>query len=356
MGLGMFTVKGKDVVFDEGMKYRVNVDGSSMSMIGWTASRTKSTAEQIVWVKDGEGTCSWLLEDDTDRQELEVDPRNIIDGKRRRGNVDYHALELQLQGEERERSRLAQDSDESSSGPEAIETTRAMERTEHHSKVVSKAMGMFAKWVLSTRTPQHEEKLRRRGALTVTLQVRATGLAQGLLEKELAAYGARVAHREAGSVVTLDAAARKHFRERHLDLWEKTPVPAPLVKRGVPGKPGRVADEAAEAAPVEKRKRRAVDSESEAEAEKGPEAPAAAPPSSIEEAQKLLDAHPTASVALDVLRYLAEQPVDAAMLVRTKIGLTVTNTRKRLAHDPTLVTAAGQLVDRWKQVYRQRAP
>jgi len=238
--LGMFVVKGKAVKFDAGTAYSI-VEGAdgSLSMLGWTPVCERSSAETIVWTKDG-AVCSWHLEDDGDLPEHgvedEVNEKNIIQGKRRRREVDYKALDRQLPQEDffsapRKRGKdWRSDEDEESDdngAEEAEERMSTKEWSESHAKKVAQAMKLFEKWLLSTRTPQHEERLRRRGSLATTLPVKFTGVGQQMIEKELRFFDVQVAHREAGTVVSITTAGRSRFKERNAELWQTEPLPTP---------------------------------------------------------------------------------------------------------------------------------
>mmetsp|Transcript_126014 Transcript_126014/g.251547 ORF Transcript_126014/g.251547 Transcript_126014/m.251547 type:complete len:649 (-) Transcript_126014:108-2054(-) len=104
VNLGAFTVSGNAVNFEKGMVFTIieRADGI-LEMAGWEASREKSTAHEITWMK-ADRTCSWHFEGDLDEQHAGVrelvDVNNIVHGKRRHAQVDYRALALELQSEQ----------------------------------------------------------------------------------------------------------------------------------------------------------------------------------------------------------------------------------------------------------------
>lgn len=393
--LGMFTVKNATATFDNGSSYTIrrNAD-EQIELLGWQVSEAKSTPEKIVWTKDGGDSCAWHLEDEVNTSLPEVNVKNIISSKRHRGDVDYKALDREMRREEGRRAAPVRDEDSEDSGG-AQEAMSSKEWSEQHDRNAAKATALFVKWVLSTRTPQHEEKLRRRGSLSVTIPVRMTGVGQGLLDKELRPYGVQVAHRAQGSVVIMDLASRQRFKDRHEDLWKSTPLPKAIdkppkttVSASAPAptkmaekvapnvvalsKPVAAAAEVAtskvlDPAPagdvpvpgIKRRRLRRIAGDSDDDGggkgqteSKGPAAPAA---ESLEQAQALLDASPSAESAVELFAFLERQSVDAAVLVRTKIGATVNRVKKSHIDNPKVVAAAGVLVERWRQLYRQRS-
>jgi len=240
-GLGLFTVRGDTVLFDSGMTFKVvtRSDGA-LEAVGWTALPDRSSAEEIVW-SNGQRCCSWTLEDDVGglEEDFGIDMRNVIVGKRKRAPVDYKALDIQLREDEAAARKIRSDEEFSESeerrpgkrhAKEAKESMTSREWSDLHAKKIAAVMKLFEKWMLSTRSTAHEEKLNRRGSLSTTFPVCLTGAGQRGLEKELRVYGATVAHREQGSVIMVDKAARQKFAERHRDLWRSTPLPTPKVR------------------------------------------------------------------------------------------------------------------------------
>jgi len=258
--LGMLVVRGDAVKFDCGLALRLTVQlNGEIDLDGWHASPHRSSAEEIVWTKGDDACCSWYLEDDADGGENgtpEVDVRNIIHGKRQRCAVDYRALDRELNRAELAQTRAlhsdasggGEDSDASPRAPQAEERRAPREWSQQHAEKAAEAVELFKRWMLSTRTPRHEELMRRRGVLSTTLPVHTTGVGRTAIERELRLYGARIAHREQGLVVSVDAAARLQFQRRHAELWQAAPpaesaqplrhaVPAPPATNGVG--PGR---------------------------------------------------------------------------------------------------------------------
>lgn len=233
VNLGILSVRGTAVKFDSGLAFTVVVQADgTLEMAGWLASREKSSAEEIVWTK-GALSCAWYLEGDADEcygSAEAVDVRNIVQGKRQRGAVDYRALALELPPERPYRAAVrsdASESEEEEGEDEGVppQRTKARESShprgphQAHTRNVAEAAELFKKWVLSTCTAKQEERLQRRGCLSTMLPVCFTGVGRGLIEKELQRYGARVVHKAEGLLVSVDAAARSLFRERHADLW-----------------------------------------------------------------------------------------------------------------------------------------
>jgi len=467
LGLGTLTVRGNTVMFDNQSlpEYQIEVqpDGS-LEMIGWIASDEKSSPETIVWTKDGEGVCKWTLEDDVDLPTHEVDGcniSNVVQGKRSRAPVDYKALHRQILSEELSGRDSFQNEYNSGSEPEAKEVRSASEHTVCNAQDVARCVALFKKWMLSTRTPRHEERLRRRGSVSATLPVKLTGAAQFSFQKEVRPYSARVAHREAGTVISVDVAGRTRFQELHSVLWMERPSvengserepdingedasstrkahrssrPAQLAKPFVdPGSSAQavlsMSSEVksltsgvelnalaepmqAEAPPPEAKKRRlrravSEDSGGDGEQPNGTTAPplptaraitcsdeniqpcshpsvdlvgvstdpsvhtnamsawlASAPqavaaeaerPRDLQDAISRLEAspRPSAHEAAQVLAFLSELHLDSATIVRTKIGLCVNKVKKQYSGDQALVAAAGELVERWKDIWKK---
>jgi len=223
--LGMFVVRGDVVKFDSGLAFPIIQHANkSLEVSGWVASQALSAADEIAWVKD-DFMCKWFLEDDIDRPEdiAGLNPGNIVTGKRVRQKVDYKALERKIEEEE----ARAANSDESSDGEEAKETgMSAREWAKLHAERAEQALQLFERWMLSTRTPQHEERLRRRGSLSTSIAVNFTGAGRKLIEEELKPYVAKVVHREQGTIVNVSAAGRECWRKRHMHLWESAPLPS----------------------------------------------------------------------------------------------------------------------------------
>eukprot|EP00747_Dinoflagellata_sp_TGD_P072693 gnl/TRDRNA2_/TRDRNA2_157590_c0_seq2.p1 gnl/TRDRNA2_/TRDRNA2_157590_c0~~gnl/TRDRNA2_/TRDRNA2_157590_c0_seq2.p1 ORF type:complete len:559 (-),score=137.69 gnl/TRDRNA2_/TRDRNA2_157590_c0_seq2:41-1717(-) len=228
---GLLTVRKDVVEFESGIgpfRVRTRPDGL-LEMIGWIASAEKSDSDRIVWSCEGQGTCSWFLESDADDKVADdgleaLDARNIISGKRERKKVNYRELDRKMKEEERRMQASDSDEDAGALG-EAKEVMSAGEWSQLHTQNVAKVVERFRTWMLATRTPQHEERLRRRGNLTTTLDVKITGAGQRQLQEQLRPYGAHVAHRDQGTVIRVDAAARDKFKARHPDLWRNAPLP-----------------------------------------------------------------------------------------------------------------------------------
>lgn len=146
--LGMLEVRGDEVVFDSGMRFRVALGRSGIEthgvFEGWIAS-PRSTSDEIVWQKAGEGECRWFLEDDLEEdREDSCGAQGVVRNPRDMAGLDAPApvkgrsQQLDLDGS------------------------------------VAEARRLFTKWVLSTATLEQEELLLRNGRLTTTLPVRIT--------------------------------------------------------------------------------------------------------------------------------------------------------------------------------------
>lgn len=96
-------VRGADAEFDGGDSYALTQVGNSVEIDGWKAVVDKSTANKVIWAKEGESTSHWLFEGDIEEAgelDEEVSKDNIVTGKRRRAGVDYAALNKKLDEEE----------------------------------------------------------------------------------------------------------------------------------------------------------------------------------------------------------------------------------------------------------------
>eukprot|EP00467_Chlorarachnion_reptans_P009640 CAMPEP_0114510438 /NCGR_PEP_ID=MMETSP0109-20121206/13788_1 /TAXON_ID=29199 /ORGANISM="Chlorarachnion reptans, Strain CCCM449" /LENGTH=238 /DNA_ID=CAMNT_0001689747 /DNA_START=65 /DNA_END=778 /DNA_ORIENTATION=+ len=93
-------------------QYRLVEKDGTVEMDGWRVAPAKSSAEEMLWQKEGEADLKWTFEEDVVEklEEHGIDSGNILKGKRRRGAKDYVKLNQELEREEaharRERERL----------------------------------------------------------------------------------------------------------------------------------------------------------------------------------------------------------------------------------------------------------
>ena len=89
-------VRGKTVEFSSGETYTIEKSGDKLEVFGFVARPKRSSATTIAWKHKETGqVVKWHFEAHED--EPEVDASNIIEGKRRRrDNVDYNALDKEL--------------------------------------------------------------------------------------------------------------------------------------------------------------------------------------------------------------------------------------------------------------------
>lgn len=401
--LGLLTVKDDCVRFDSGLTYQIKQPIPGIfDVAGWKSIASKSTPEEIFW-QLGQLVVSWQLEDDADRpaDEEGIDVRNIIEGKRRRTQVDYKALEKQLDLEEQAGKDIySDDSDEDPrttgravakrssvrSSHEAIETMSPQEWSALHQARCGKAMELFHKWMLSTCTERHDELLRRKGKLVTRLPVEIVKAGQTMLQKELSGYSVKVAFREQETVIIVDDAARKRYEERHRSEWQthrqkssggghdvrptqqlSSPIATSCVvaEHGAPNsqkrrKVRRIVTESDDEAQQGDGANPSTESASQAvpeEIESSVQEPLVDGPKTIEEAKLKLEATPKPSPeeVLNILAFLEKEEVDAVILSVTKIGATVNHLRKSYPQNADLVARSAELVARWRILWQQKA-
>lgn len=380
--LGMLTVTGDVAKFAMGKDFRITVlsDGQ-LDMLGWKALKEMSNANEIVWSKEGQ-VCSWHFEDELlHPEEIGIDTADIIQGKRHRKLIDRKVIaEEMIRNKQRAKAVYSdmsdqdeagndsdeEDDDEEEDAPrgekrkqsghsgEAQETLSLQEWQAQHKQKVAQAVQLFERWMLSTRTPQMEDKLQRKGYVSTSLPVMLQGRGRSMLAEALKLYSVQIAHREQGIVLRADADARNRFRAKNQQLWDSTPRP-PSVQQAPSQSPA-----ADTSAPPRKRLRKIIQEGDAADdqppgAEEQSSSPAvsvapASPPMSIEEAQAQLDAKPAVEQVSVLMAFLAQQQVDIAVLTRTKVGATVNRARKHYAGHHVSEQAA-ELVERWRCLY-----
>lgn len=88
-------VLGSQAHFDGGSIYELQQEGNTVTIDGWKAVVGKSTANRVVWSKDGE-LSHWNFEGELAQEgkadDEGIDETNIVKGKRRRTQVDYKEL------------------------------------------------------------------------------------------------------------------------------------------------------------------------------------------------------------------------------------------------------------------------
>eukprot|EP00466_Bigelowiella_natans_P017354 jgi/Bigna1/146210/aug1.110_g20918 len=95
-------VRGSHAEFGNGLKYELKEVANTIEMDGWRIKLAKSSTEEVVWQKKGENTLKWTFEDDLHEglEDVGIDQKNVVTGKRRRGGADYAALNKQIDKEE----------------------------------------------------------------------------------------------------------------------------------------------------------------------------------------------------------------------------------------------------------------